>query len=90
MVVERGSPNTSASSLVAERGSLLGVVVLLGDRELDLRDGAVIGAGPGGSSGGSPCSMSILIDDIEDDSEREGREPVVAGTSGCGGRSSGA
>ena len=65
MVVERGSPNTSASSLVAERGSLLGVVVLLGDRELDLRDGVVNGAGPGGSSGGLPCSMSSLIGDTE-------------------------
>ena len=65
MVVERGSPNTSAASLVAERGSLFGVAVLLGDRELDRRDGAVIGAGPGGSSGGSPCSMSSLIGDTE-------------------------
>ena len=65
MVVERGSPNTSSSSLVAECGSLFGVVVLLGDRELDLRGGAIVGAGPGGTSGGLPCSMSSLIGDIE-------------------------
>ena len=76
MVVERGSPNTSALPLVAERGSLLGVVVLLGDRELDLRDGVVIEAGPGGSSGGWPCSMSSLIGDTELDP----RDVLAAGT----------
>ena len=84
MVVERGSPNTSASSLVAERGSLLGVVVLLGDRELDLRDGVITGAGPGGSSGGSPCSMSSLIGDTELDPR-----DVLANGAGPGGSSGG-